>query len=148
MGRFINLNNTHIIDITEIQSIEFEAKEIGTLYNSDKLAERYTRMTGKEVSDYPGTKLKGIYDQIKIELKSGHLIRVEEFDLKNLKNYLLSLLESVVYFECANIKYIKPNSSSVFIEGEIEVKARLETGDYPLDLALKDCERIDVRIEK
>ncbi|MBW4464714.1 MAG: hypothetical protein KME07_04645 [Pegethrix bostrychoides GSE-TBD4-15B] len=147
MGKFINLNNTHIIDIADIQSVEFRAKAIGTLYGNSQLAKRYTQLTGKEISDYPGTKFKGTYDQIEIELKSGHVIIIDDFDLKKLKEYLLSLLESVVHFECAKVKYRKPDAS-VSIDGEIEVKARLETGDYPLDLALRNYETIDVKIEK
>ncbi|MEG4110422.1 MULTISPECIES: hypothetical protein [unclassified Microcoleus] len=147
MGKFINLNNTHIFDITEIQSIEFTAKEIGTLYPHSKLAKRYTQLTGKKIADYPGTKFEGTYDQIEIELKSGHIILIEDFDLKKLREYLLSLLESVIYFECAELKYRKPDSN-VSIDGEIEVTARLQTEDEPLNISLRDSESIDVRIEK
>ena len=147
MGKFINLNNTHIFDITEIQSIEFTAKEIGELYGSDELAKRYTQLTGKKIADYPGTKFDGTYDQIEIELKSGHIILIKDFDLKKLREYLLSLLESVIYFECAELKYRKPDSN-VSIDGEIQVRAQLETGDYPLDIAVKTSETIDVKIEK
>ncbi|MEG4009330.1 hypothetical protein QUA41_21665 [Microcoleus sp. Pol11C1] len=89
MGKFINLNNTHIFYITEIQSIEFTAKEIGTLYGSDELAKRYTQLTRKEIANYPGTNFNGTYDQIEIELKSGHIILIEDFDLKELREYLL-----------------------------------------------------------
>lgn len=147
MGKFINLNNTHIIDIADIQSVEFKAKEIGTIYGGSHLAKRYTQLTGKEISNnYSGTEFKGTYDQIEIELKSGHAIIIGDFDLKKLKDYLLSLLESIVHFECAEVKYKKPDAS-VYIDGEIKVKARLENGDYPLDLALRNHETIDIKIE-
>ena len=72
---------------------------------------------------------------------------IEDFDLKKLREYLLSLLESVIYFQCAELKYRKPDSS-VSIDGEIQVRAQLETGDYPLDISLKTCEAIDVKIER
>lgn len=148
MGKFINLNNTHIFDITEIQSIKFTAKEIGTLYSHSKLAKRYTELTGKKLADFPaGTKFDGTYDQIEIELKSAHIIVIEDFDLKKLREYLLSLLESVIYFQCAELKYRKPDSN-VSIDGEIQVRAQLETGDYPLDIAVKTYETIDVKIER
>lgn len=147
MGKFINLNNTHIIDIAEIQSIEFIAQEIGTIYRNSKLAKRYTQLTKKEIPDYPGIKVDGTYDQIEIELKSGHTINIEDFDLKNLREYLISLLGSVKYFECGELKYTKPDSD-VYIDGKIEVEAQLTTGDYPLDLALRTNETIDVKIEK
>ncbi|MCC3407100.1 MAG: hypothetical protein JGK17_16190 [Microcoleus sp. PH2017_10_PVI_O_A] len=147
MGKFINLNNTHIIDIAEIQSIEFTTKEIGTLYGMSKLAQRYTQLTGKQIDIFQGTKLKGTYDKIEIELKSGHIIKIEDFDLKNLREYLISLLGSVKYFECAELKYTKPDSD-VYIDGKIEVEAQLTTGDYPLDLALITNDTIDVKIEK
>ena len=60
MGKFINLNNTHVFDITEIQSIEFTEKDIGTLYSHSKLAKRYTELTGKKIAD-GGTKFDGTY---------------------------------------------------------------------------------------
>ena len=148
MGKFINLNNTHIIDIAEIQSIEFTAQEIGTLFSHSKLGKRYTQLSGKEIPDYPGNTFKGTYDQIKIELKSGHTIKIDDFDLKNLREHLISLLGSVSYFECAEITYTKPDSDVYIKNGEIEVKAELTTGGYPLDLALRTNETIDVKIEK
>ena len=111
MGKFINLNNTRIFDVTEIQSIEFTAQEIGTLQGNSKLAKRYTELTGKKIADFPGTKVDGTYDKIVIELKSGHIIVIEDFDLKKLREYLLSLLESVSYFQCAEFKYRKPDSN-------------------------------------
>ncbi len=147
MGKFINLNNTHIIDIAEIQSIEFIAHEIGTIYSDSKLAKRYTQLTKKEIPDYPGIKLDGTYDPIEIELKSGHTIKIEDFDLKNSREYLISLLGAVKYFECGELKYTKPDSD-VYIDGKIKVEAQLKTGDYPLDLALITNETIDVKIEK
>ena len=146
MGKFINLNNTHIFDVTEIQSIEFTAKEIGTLFPHSKLAKRYTELTGKKIPD-GGTKFDGTYDQIEIELKSRHLIVIKDFDLKKLREYLLSLLESVSYFQCAELKYRKPDLN-VSIDGEIQVRAQLETGDYPLDIAVKTYDAIDVKIER
>ncbi|MEG4802761.1 hypothetical protein QUB63_11855 [Microcoleus sp. ARI1-B5] len=147
MGKFINLNNTHIIDIAAIQSIEFTTKEIGTLYGMSKLAKRYTQLTGKEIDIFHGTKLDGTYDQIEIELKSGHTIKIEDFDLNNLREHLISLLGAVSYFDCAEIKYTKPDSN-VYIDGKIEVEAQLTTGDYPLDLALITNDTIDVKSEK
>lgn len=147
MGKFINLNNTHIFDITEIQSIEFTAKEIGTLYPHSKLAKRYTQLTGKELADPQGTKFNGTYDKIEIELKSGHIILIEDFELKELREYLLSLLESVIYFECGELKYRKPDSN-VSIDREIEVTARLQTEDDPLNISFRDSDTIDVKIEK
>ncbi|MEG4321756.1 MULTISPECIES: hypothetical protein [unclassified Microcoleus] len=147
MGKFINLNNTHIIDIAEIQSIEFTTKEIGILYGMSKLAKRYTQLTGKEIDVFHGTRLNGTYDKIKIELKSGHTINMEDFDLKNLREHLISLLGTVSYFECATLEYTKPDSK-VYIDGKIEVEAQLTTGDYPLELALRTDETIDVKIEK
>jgi len=147
MGKFINLNNTHVFDITEIQSIEFTVKEIGTLFPHSKLAKRYTELTGKKIADFAGTKFDGTYDQIKIELKSGHIIVIKDFDLKKLREHLLSLLESVIYFQCAELQYRKPDSN-VSIDGEIQVRAQLETGDYPLDIAVKTYEAIDVKIER
>ena len=146
MGKFINLNNTHIFDITEIQSVKFTAKEIGTLFSHSKLAKRYTELTGKKIAD-GGTKLDGTYDQIEIELKSAHIIVIEDFDLKKLREYLLSLLESVIYFQCAEFKYRKPDSN-VSIDGEIQVRAQLETGGYPLDISVKTYEAINVKIER
>jgi hypothetical protein len=147
MGKFINLNNTHIIDIAEIQSIEFRAQEIGTIYRHSKLGKRYTQLNKKEIPDSPGIKLEGTYDQIEIELKSGHTIKIEDFDLKNLREYLISLLGSVKYFECGELKYTKPDSD-VYIDGKIKVEAQLTTGDYPLDLALITNDTIDVKIAK
>jgi hypothetical protein len=147
MGKFINLNNTHIIDIAEIQSIEFTAKDIGTIYRNSKLAKRYTQLTKQEIPDYPGTTLKGTYDQIQIELKSGHIIKIEDFELKNLREHLISLLGAVKYFECAELKYTKPDSN-VYIDGKIEVEAQLTTGGSPLNLALITNDTIDVKIEK
>ena len=147
MGKFINLNNTHIFDITEIQSIEFTAKEIGDLYGSDELAKRSTQLTGKEIADSPATKFNGTYDQIEIELKNGHIIVIDDFDLKELREYLLSLLEPVSYFPCAQIRYTK-RDSNVSLDGEIKVTARLQTEDYPVNISLRNSESIDVRIEK
>lgn len=72
---------------------------------------------------------------------------IEDFDLKKLREYLLSLLESVSYFQCAELKYRKPDSN-VSIDGEIQVRAQLKTGDYPLDIAVKTYETIDVKIER
>ncbi len=147
MGKFINLNNTHIFDLTEIQSIEFTAKEIGTLYPHSKLAKRYTQLTGKELADPQGTKFNGTYDQIEIELKNGHIIVIDDFDLKELREYLLSLLEPVSYFPCAQIRYTK-RDSNVSLDGEIKVTARLQTEDDPLNISFRDSDRIDVKIEK
>jgi len=147
IGKFINLNKTHIFDITEIQSIEFTAKEIGDLYGSDELAKRYTQLTGKEIADSPATKFNGTYDQIEIELKNGHIIVIDDFDLKELREYLLSLLEPVSYFPCAQIRYTK-RDSNVSLDGEIKVTARLQTEDYPVNISLRNSESIDLRIEK
>ena len=147
MGKFINLNNTRIFDVTEIQSIEFTAQEIGTLQGNSKLAKRYTELTGKKIADFPGTKVDGTYDKIVIELKNGHIIVIDDFDLKELREYLLSLLEPVSYFPCAQIRYTK-RDSNVSLDGEIKVTARLQTEDYPVNISLRNSESIDVRIEK
>jgi hypothetical protein len=153
MGKFINLNNTHVINVSEIQSIQFKSKDLDVLSASSKLAKRYTQLTGRDLPRHPGIRIDGTYDQIEIELKSGHVILIEDFSLRELREYLLSLLESVRYFECGEIKYTKPDSSlsidgELSVDGSIEVKAQLENGNYPLGIAFKRSETLDVRIDQ
>lgn len=148
MGKYISLNDEWIIDISEIQSVHFEVKEIETLYSGHKLSKRFTHLTGREIPTIEGVSLNWEYDIIKIELKSGHTIVVEDFTLKPLKEFIISQLEIAKTFECGVVRYISPDNN-ITLDGDLTVEAKLKTGDYPVDLNLSwssYSEAIDVKL--
>ncbi|MEH1803241.1 MAG: hypothetical protein V7L13_29575 [Nostoc sp.] len=153
MGKYISINNEWIIDISEIQSVHFEVKKIETLYSSNKLSKRFTQLTGQEIPKFQGLLLNREYDIVRIELKSGHKIVVEDFTLKSLKEYIISQLEIANSFECAEIRYYSPaetGNNNITLDGGLTVEATLKTGDYPVDLGLSwsshSSDPIDVKL--
>jgi hypothetical protein len=136
VAQFINLNNTHIINISEIQSVEFKEEEIGRLLGVCGLSKRYTQKTGRTIKVGESIALPGNYHIVIIELKSGHKITIKDFDLKDLKEYIFSQLENVTNFECAEVRYSAPGSY-ITIGGDLDVKADLNySGDYPVPLTI------------
>lgn len=147
MGKYISLNDEWIIDISEIQSVHFSVKKIETLDSGHKLSKRFIQLTGQEIPQ--GFVLNREYDIVRIELKSGHTIIVEDFTLKPLKEYIISQLEIAKSFECGVVKYNYPNNSNITLDGDLTVEAKLTTGSFPVDLNLSwssYSEAIDVKL--
>lgn len=146
MAKYISLNDEWIIDISEIQSVNFKAKEIKTLYSHQDLAKRFTQLLGKEVP-HGGIEINSNYDIVRIELKSGQIIIIEDFSLKEIKEYIFSQLQISQTFDCGIVKYIQPDNSSINLDGEVKVDATLRTGDYPVDLSWRNGDEIEVKIK-
>ncbi|NEU82236.1 hypothetical protein [Nostoc sp. UIC 10630] len=158
MGKYISLNNEWIIDISEIQSVHFEVEQIYFIEEGTKTAERYTKITGKQVPkidlnlgfDMDSKLGVKYYDKITIELKGERKLIIKDFDLSPVKNHIISQLGGVITtFECAEVSYTEV-SKSLTIDGDLDIEAKLKTGDYPLDLGLSwssdSSDPIDVKL--
>ncbi|AVH67050.1 hypothetical protein [Nostoc sp. 'Peltigera membranacea cyanobiont' N6] len=157
MGKYISLNDEWIIDISEIQSVHFEVEEVNFISKGTKTAERYTKITGKEVPEIDlnlGFDMDSkfdvkSYDKITIELKGERKLVIKDFDLSLLKNYIISQLGgTITTFECAEISY-REVSKSLTIDGDLDIEAKLKTGDFPVDLDLSwssHSDPIDVKL--
>ncbi len=113
MGKYIYLNDEWIINISEVQSVHFEVEEVNFISKGSKVAERYTKITGKQVPKFDlslnldiNLNCDAKYDKITIELKGERKLVIKDFDLSTVKHYILSQLgETITAFECAEVNY-------------------------------------------
>lgn len=148
MGKYISLNDEWIIDISEIQSVHFEIEEVDFIEKGSKIAERYTKSTGKEVLEMDFN-FEAKYDKITIELKGERKLVIKDFDLSTVKHYIISQLGgAITTFECAEVNY-KEVGKFLTIDGDLDIEAKLTTGDFPVDLDLSwssNSDPIDVKL--
>lgn len=134
MAKFININDIYLIDIEQIQSVEFIGVA-GSKGIETWMAVRFAQIKGvplREVTNFDNN-----YEVIVIELKSGHLIEVVDFELDALKDYLLKQIGKVSRFDSGEVRYYKPGRDELGSQWPIRVHLTKDELEFDPELGVE-----------